>query len=136
MRNISRLNIPCNLSEFRDILVALRKLYHVCNDDYLCANYAKVIDDFSRAWYKLRVNHDISTTPKIHIILDHLCDYFDDSEMTLKCITDELVENMHQHVEKIMMRSGYKVKDVSNPNHGTKLFKAVMHVNSYNLKIK
>ena len=71
----------------------------------------------------------------MYVPLDHLCDYFDESEMTLKKVTDELVENMHQFVHKRMMQSGYKVKDVSNPNHGVKLYKAIMHVNSYNLYI-
>ena len=128
--------ISNNMSKFENVLVALRKLHHICNKEYLCLNYTKVIDDFTKAWYTLINKYDISIKPKIHIILDQLCDYFDDCEVTLKSVTDELVENMDQHVEKFMVRSGYKVKDITNPNHGRKLYKAIMHINSYNLNIK
>ena len=41
----------------------------------------------------------------------------------------------HQYVEKRIMRSGYKVKDLKNPNHGKKLEMALKHVNCYNLRI-
>ena len=39
------------------------------------------------------------------------------TEVTLKSVTDELVENMHQHVKKFIVRSGYKVNEKTNPNH-------------------
>lgn len=108
----------------------------MCNNNHLNHNYVKVIDDFSNSWYKLAHKYNLSTTPKIHIILDHLCDYFDDCEVTLKTVTDELVENIHQYVEKTMVRSGYKVKHLLNPNHGLKLYNAVIHINCYNLRLQ
>ena len=111
-------------------------LHAIRNADYLDINYVKYIDEFSTAWCKLTDSHNISTTPKVHIILHHLCDYFDDSEMTLKRVTDELVESMHQYVDKVMCNSSYKVKDVNNPQHGKLLFRAVTHVNCYNLRLK
>ena len=70
--------------------MALRKLYQICNCDHLSHNYVKVIDNFSHCWYKLADKYNVSTTPKIHIILDHLCDFFDDCEMTLKTVSNEL----------------------------------------------
>ena len=39
-------------------------------------------------------------------------------------------------MSKKMVNSGYKVKDVLNPNHGKKLLKAVTHINSYNLRLR
>ena len=60
----------------------------------------------------------VSTTPKIHIILDHLCDYFDDMDITLKSVTDELTKIMHQFTPKRFITSGYKVKDITNVSYG------------------
>ena len=54
--------------EFTEVLITLGKLHIVCNDDYLCANYQKVIEAFSHVWYKLSNAYKISTTPKLHIV--------------------------------------------------------------------
>ena len=106
----------------------------MCNEDYLPCNYVKIIDEFTAAWNSLSLKYSISTTPKIHIIIDHLIDYFDSSEMTLRKTSDELIENMHQFMHKRLMK-GYWVKDVENPSHGLLLFRAVKHINCYNLRI-
>ena len=53
--------------------------------------------------------------------------------MSLVKTADELIENMHQFVHKRMLRSGYMVKDVLNPMHGRNLFRAVLHINAYNV---
>ena len=90
LKNVSRLKIPPHLAEFKDVLIALRKLNSLCNSEYLPANFQKVIDKFSETWYALVDFCGISTPPKVHIILDHLCDYFEDAEMTLIKVTDEL----------------------------------------------
>ena len=130
------LNIPSEFVQFTNVLFALRNLHTVCNSEYLPANYNEVIDQFSSSWYALVNSSGISTTPKIHIILDHLCEYFDEMEITLVRISDELVENMHQFVESRMRLSNYKVKDITSPAYGVKLYRAVRHINSYNLRIK
>ena len=94
-----------------------------------------MIDRFRTSWYNLTDEYDISTTPKVHILLDHLEDYFDLSNITLIKTTDELCENMHQFLNRRLMKSFYFVKDISNPNHGKKMFRAVRHLNTYNLCI-
>ena len=136
LRYIERLRIPSHLKEYKNVLLALRKIHTLCNSDYLPCNYTQTIDQFSNAWLKLVIKTGVSTTPKIHIILDHLCDYFDEMDLTLKSVTDELTENMHQFTEKRIVTSGSKVKDITNVSHGRKLQRAIRHVNSYNLKIK
>ena len=47
----------------------------------------------------------------------------------------ELCENMHQVLIKMLVKSMYYVKDIANPNHGPRLFRAVKHLKSYNLYI-
>ena len=88
--------------EFQEVLISLSKLHKVCNANHLPYNYVKVIDDFSTAWYKLSDKFRISTTPKLHIILHQLYDYFNEINITLKHVTDELVEYMHKFVDKCM----------------------------------
>ena len=135
LKNIKQLSIPGHLHKFEATLTALRNLYILCNAIHLPANYTKVIDEFSFAWYRLVDEFETSTTPKLYIILDHLCYYFKKTGITLRHVTDELVENMHQFVDKRMVMSGYKVKDVTHASHGIKLYRAVRHINSYNLRI-
>ena len=94
-----------------------------------------MINKFSSSWFKLKSKFNISTTNKIHIILDHLEDYFCETEMTLLKTTEEVVESMHQAVYKRLMK-GYNVKDITNPNHGKKLMDLVRRINTYNLDIK
>ena len=67
--------------------------------------------------------------------MDHLENYFDMSDTTLIKTTDDLCENIHQNLEKRLMHSFYKVKDVLNSSHGDRLCRAVKHLNAYNMNI-
>ena len=134
MKKLDLLGIQENFKEFYDVLNALKALHIMCNKQLLPHNYQEVIDEFKTAWYALVEEYpNVSTTPKIHILLDHLEDYFDLTNITLRKVTDELCENMHQFLARRLVRSMYYVKDVSNPNHGARLFRAVRHLNSYNI---
>ena len=93
-----------------------------------------MLDKSSSSWFKLRNRFNISTKPKIHIILYHLEDNFDDAELTLKQCTDKLVKSMHQFVYKRMMK-GYNVKNIISSKHGDMLFNLVRRINCYNLKV-
>ena len=135
LKKVHLLEIPPVFEEFKDVLLRINQLYHLCNEQLLRGDYHKVIDSFRSAWYNLVDEYDISTTPKIHILLDHLEDYFENCNVTLIKTSDELTENMHQVLNRRLMRSLYFVKDVLNPAHGARLFRAVQHLNSYNLHI-
>ena len=134
LKNICSLQIPEHLVEYKNVLLNLRSLHIVCNSECLPHNYTEVLDKFSSSWYQLQEKYKISTTPKIHIILDHLEDYFDETQITLLKTSDEIVESMHQVVYKRLMK-GYNVKDISNPTHGDRLFNLVCRINTYNLDI-
>ena len=62
--------------------------------------------------------------------------YFDATGLSLVKRSDQLIENMHQFVHKIMSRSNYYVKHVKNPHHGHLLFKAVQHLNCMNTYVR
>ena len=91
MNNIKEFKIPNHLNEYRTVLSNLRNLLFLCNSDYLPHNYIEVLYNFFSSWFKLRNRFNISTTPKINIILHHLEDYFDDAELTLKQCTEEFI---------------------------------------------
>ena len=91
LNNIKKLKIPDHLNEYRTVLSNLRNLLFLCNSDYLPHNYIEVLYKFFSSWFKLRNRFNISTTPKINIILHHLEDYFDDAELTLKQCTEEFI---------------------------------------------
>ena len=99
-------------------------------------NYVAVINRFANKWFILADKFQLSTPPKIHIIIDHLQDYFNATGLSLVKTSDQLIENMHQFVHKHMSRSNYYVKHVKNPHHGRLLFKAVQHLNCMNIYIK
>ena len=135
LNNINKLNIPNHLREYKDTLICLKALHIVCNSQFLPHNYIEVLDKFSSSWSNLKNKFNVSTTPNIHIILDHLEDYFNETPLTLLKTSDEIVESMHQVVFKRLMK-GYNVKDVKNPTHGKQLFNLVRHINTYNLDIR
>ena len=126
------MKIPSYLYEFQEVLVSLKSLHSCCNANNLPHNYPEILDKFASAWYKLKEKFEITTTPKMHIILDHLEDYFNETDMTLLKTTDEIVEGFHQIVNK-QIKKGYYVKDFTNPLHGERLFNLICHINTYNL---
>ena len=135
LENINKLHIPESLVEFKSALKDLKALHVTCNSQVLPHNYCEIIDNFSRSWFNLSVKFNLSTTPKVHILTEHLCDYFDDSSLTLIKVTDEIVESCHQLFNKTISK-GYKIKSLSSTTHGVLLHNAVLRYNTYNLRIK
>ena len=99
-------------------------------------DYKAVINHFANKWFILSDKFQLSTSPKIHIIIDHLQEYFDATGLSLVKTSDQLIENMHQFVHKMMSRSNYYIKHVENPCHGQLLFKAVQHLNCMNIYVQ
>ena len=64
---------------------------------------------------------------------EHVKFYFQQTGKSLGFYTDQLIEAMHQYVDKRLTRSNYVVKDVTSDIHGEKLHKGINHINSYNL---
>ena len=114
--------------------VPLNSLFIVSNSKLLSFNYCEVIDNFTESWVKLASQFKLSTTPKLHIIIDHLCNYFDETNLTLVKASDEIVKNCHQLFNKRWIK-GFAV-DLSNPAHGENLYNAVRSFNRYSSKIR
>ena len=56
----------------------------------------------------------------------------DDLDLKIPC---ETTEAAHQHLNKRITKSNYHVKDIESKSQGFKLFKSVLHVNSYKIYI-
>ena len=136
LQNIDKLNIPQEYVEFQDALESLYQLNHMVSQEVLPNNYTAVINRFSNKWFILSDKFSLSTPPKLHIVIDHLQEYFDATGLSLVKTSDQLIENMHQFVHKMMSRSNYYIKHVENPHHGALLFRAVQHLNCMNISLR
>ena len=76
---------------------------------------------------------DLSQTLKMHIIMDHLEDYFELSGRTLLRDTDEAVEVTHSKLRIFDERHGYKITKKGSPMHRLKQHKSSVHFNSLNI---
>ena len=126
------LDIPANLVEFADVLERLRVLNYMVGQEILPADYIAVINSFSNAWFWLADKFFISTTPKLHVIIDHLNDYYMETKLSLVKTADHLIEHMHHYTHKRMVTSNYYVKDVMNFKHRKQLYNAITHINLFN----
>ena len=136
MKNADKLAIPEEYIEFRRTLFALRDLNEMCSKEILPDNHTAVINHFTNCWYTLADKFNLSTSPKLHIIIDHLDDYYCETKLSLVKTLDQLIENMHQYMHKVMNCSMYKVKHTNNPRQGLYLYRAVNHINSKNVHVK
>ena len=53
-----------------------------CDDEYLSISYLKDINNFWEKWFKLIDKFPVTTPLKVHILMDHLEDYFDLTDLT------------------------------------------------------
>ena len=132
LKSIEKLNIPNELIQFKQCFVALNELNIMASRKELPPEYAEVISVFKNSYNVLVDSFGITTPNKVHLIMDHLEDYYDYTKKSLRDCCDELIEAMHQFLKKRMENSNYIVCDIQNPNHGKKLYQAVMHINGYN----
>ena len=132
LKNIVKLSIPDELVEFKHCLIALDELNVMASRKVLPSDYSAVINKFKDSYNVLVDTFGITTPNKVHLIIDHLEDYYNYTKKSLRDCFDELVEAMHQFSKKRMQNSNYIVCDIQNPNHGKKLHQAVLHINGYN----
>ena len=77
---------------------------------------------------------DISTSPKVHIIKEHLITYIEMTGNTLNHVSDQHVEASHANVSKRFKISNYE-REISNRFSAWQAMKhKVRHVNSHNVK--
>ena len=96
-----------------------------------------------RRWCNMTANfatkclHQISLWVSIlkrTIIVDHLSDYFELENQTLRDTNDQFIEACHAKVRKFFENHpNYNFKDKSGERYGKALLAAIIHFNSNNL---
>ena len=133
LKSLDKINFPVVLQPFVVALKCHKALVDLAYKEILPDNYSEVISNLKTAFNVLITKYSVTVSNKFHIIFDHLEQYYDHTKLSLVKTSDELIESMHQYVHKRMLRGGYKVKDVCNPLHGRNLYRAVLHINAYNI---
>ena len=61
---------------------------------------------------KLHEKFGFPITPKLHIVFEHLSEYFELSGKTLRKKTDQTVEATHSKFDNFIRAHNYKIRDV------------------------
>ena len=82
----------------------------------------------------------LSVTPKVHQIVDHFSDYFDDPLVPkgegLGVTSDQTIEHMHSHIKKVFKLSGYFHNNPRTLASAKKQHQGILRINSYSVRIK
>ena len=69
----------------------------------------------------------------MHAVKDHVEEYISKSGKGLGHVTDQTVEALHSALNKRLSSSNYWIKDLESEKHGLKLYRGILHFNSYNI---
>ena len=123
--------------ENEDLILRLKNIsevHRVATRKELDIDDAKsVLTKFSEHWKILRENFDLSECLKIHIINDHMLDYFELTGKTLLTVSDEITEAAHSALRTFDERHGYKTVQKGTEGHARKQHKSTIHFNAKNL---
>lgn len=124
------LTIPCMRS--------IKQLYSSVASTKLDIDYKDKINTFRSTWTEMvegltKAEYNISTPPKVHIIIDHLGDYLDLTGKSLAYTSDQHIEATHQRIHRIERNSGYSRKRKSGMKASLALIGKTRHANSYNV---
>ena len=65
--------------------------------------------------------------------MDHVGDYIEMTGKSLGQVSDQIVECAHSTLHRRLSISNYLVKNKETDVHGIKLFRGIVHFNSYNI---
>jgi hypothetical protein len=114
-------------------LKSIGELHNICRSRILNPSYKQVISDFNTNWDQCTQMFGLSKTLKIHIICDHLEQYFTKTGSTLLDKTDETTESGHSTYSKFERIHGMFVRDEMSPAHHKQQHKRIVWFNSYNV---
>ena len=97
----------------------------------LLPDYEAKIDAFSDAVKLVKATHDMTISPKQHIICEHVKPFCRKFNAPLGKFSEHEVESCHYSFEKVWQR--YLVKDYTNPQFAKEFLRAVIAFNSENM---
>ena len=98
------------------------------------ANNKVFLQNFKYTWITLMEDFGLTMPLKVHIIVDHLSDYFELEGSTLRHTNDQFIEACHAKVKKFFENHpNYNHKDKSSEKYGEAILAAIVQFNSNNL---
>ena len=77
---------------FIDALRDLKSVYEISHQTEVHPNHREIINKFEMSMMKLHEKFAVPITPKLHIVFEHLSEYFELSGKTLRKKTDQTLE--------------------------------------------
>ena len=129
-----RRSLPAELHSYVDALESLKTIYQMATAKEVDPNHRILIENFEKQWKVLMDDHGETMPLKVHIIVDHLSDYFEEAGKTLRSTSDQFVEAAHHKVNHfIEAHPNYNHVDKSTEEYGQAILAGVVHFNSNNL---
>ena len=126
--------LPENLHTFVDALEEVKEIYRMAHATTVEIDHREKIELFRNTWLTLMQDFGQTMPLKVHIILDHLSDYFEMEGKTLRNTNDQFIEACHAKVRKFFdNHPNFNHKDKSTDKYGKAVLTAVVHFNSNNL---
>ena len=115
-------------------LKQVKEIYRIAHATTVEVDHREKIELFRNTWPTLMHDYGQTMPLKIHLILDHLSDYFEMEGKTLRNTNDQFIESCHAKVRKFFdNHPNFKHKDKSTDKYGKAALAAVVHFNSNNL---
>lgn len=115
------------ISLFAEAFECLRDVVHGCFGSNLDPSYAEDIQDFRKAFECL----NLSLTPKLHILTQHLTQYIQRTQCGLSLDSEQALEACHFDFDRVYQK--YACRNLENPKSGDLLLKAVLDYNGHHL---
>ena len=114
----------------------LKSVYKISHQKEVDPNHREIVKKLEISVIKLHNQFKVPITPKLHIVFEHLPEYFEMTGKTLRKKTDQTVEATHSKLDKFIRSHNYQIRDVESEKAGKYLLRAIKHFNRYNLGIK
>ena len=103
----------------------------MCIADVFDENYKILINEFKCKFYKLYEDFKLPMTLKIHVIVDHYADYFEETGKIFKSTNDEHHEGIHHSVKVFESNKGFhmKKKHLGGLIHQAKCLQSILTFN-------
>ena len=130
--DLLRLYLPEDLHSYVDALESIKIIYKIATAKEVDPDHRNIIEKFEEQWKVLMDEHGETMPLKVHIIVHHLSDYFDEAGKTLRTTSDQFVEAAH-HKVKHFIDSHPNYNHVDKSTYGQAALAGVTHFNSNNL---
>ena len=136
LRNLDLLQalLPQRLHTFVEALRQVAIVYQMSTANSVVSNHREILQNFKHTWITLMAEFGLTMPLKVHIIVDHLSEYFELEGSTLRNTNDQFIEACHAKVKKFFENHpNYNLKDKTSEKYGEAIHAAIVQFNSNNL---